>query len=52
VAIAFGVPDDLQDRLASREGKTIPPKIVEGMIRNYKKPTEEEGFDHIITIGD
>lgn len=47
VAIVFDVPFDLKARLESRPGKVIPWPVVENMIKNYQKPTFEEGFDVI-----
>ena len=34
-------------RLASREGKTIPPHIITSMQKNYVLPNIQEGFDSI-----
>lgn len=49
VAIVFPTPEpaELQARLASRPGKTIPRNIVMGMIRHWEDPTEDEGFDEV-----
>ena len=51
IAVFFPTPDakELQRRLASRPGKTIPQNIVIGMISQLQKPSEAEGFDEIIT---
>ena len=51
IAVFFPTPDakELQRRLASRPGKTIPQNIVMGMISQLQKPSEAEGFDEIIT---
>jgi len=35
IAVVFGVPDDLPQRLQSRVGKHIPDNVMSGMIRNY-----------------
>lgn len=48
VAVFFGVPNDLRDRLASRPGKTIPEPVVISMINQLTPPSKEEGFDDII----
>jgi predicted kinase len=37
-------------RLASRPGKTIPHQIIDGMIKSFVMPTQEEGFDEIQRI--
>lgn len=50
VAVYCKTPDDLDDRLASRPGKTIPPHIIDGMVEMVEKPTLDEGFDEIIEI--
>lgn len=46
IAVTFRTPPilDLQKRLASRPGKTIPWGVVSGMINGFENPTEEEGF--------
>jgi len=50
VAVFFATPEpaELQRRLASRPGKTIPAHIVQGMASQLEPPTEAEGFDRII----
>ena len=52
IAVYFTTPDDneLQRRLASRPGKTIPYNIVMGMISQLEMPTADEGFDSIIIV--
>jgi predicted kinase len=52
VAVFFPTPieKELQRRLASRPGKTIPQNIVIGMMSQLQKPSETEGFDEIITV--
>lgn len=52
IAVVFGVPDDLPQRLQSRVGKHIPENVMSGMIKNYQQPTTTEGFDDIITSTD
>ena len=52
IAVVFGVPDDLPQRLQSRVGKHIPDNVMSGMIRNYQQPTTTEGFDNIICSDD
>jgi predicted kinase len=49
IAIVFPTPDldVLKQRLASRAGKEVPWKVVQGMIDNWEEPTEEEGFKEI-----
>jgi len=48
VAVIFPVPMDLQIRLASRPGKSIPDNVIENMIKTYEEPTVSEGFDTIV----
>jgi tRNA uridine 5-carbamoylmethylation protein Kti12 len=52
VSVFFPTPtiDELNVRLASRPGKTIPPNIVLGMISQLEQPSIEEGFDSIIIM--
>jgi heterogeneous nuclear ribonucleoprotein U-like protein 1 len=52
VAIVFPTPEpeELERRLASRPGKTIPPDIIKSMIANLQLPTEDEGFDRVINV--
>lgn len=49
IAIVFGTPDsqELERRLASRPGKTIPAEVVQDMIARFEYPTESEGFSEI-----
>lgn len=49
VAVVFPTPDpaELERRLASRPGKSIPWNVMQGMISGLKMPTEDEGFDEI-----
>lgn len=50
IAVVFPTPEskELQRRLASRPGKTIPPEVVQSMQDNWEEPSEAEGFDKII----
>lgn len=48
IAVYFPVPDDLDQRLASRPGKTIPYHIMKSMIENAEYPQHDEGFNRII----
>jgi predicted kinase len=52
IAVVFQTPEakELQRRLASRPGKTIPPEVVQSMRANWEEPTEAEGFDKIIYV--
>ena len=49
VAVVFPTPEpaELERRLASRPGKSIPWNVMQGMISGFKTPTEQEGFDEI-----
>lgn len=49
VAVVFPTPDpaELERRLGSRPGKSIPWAVMQGMISGLKLPTEAEGFDEI-----
>jgi len=49
IAVVFNTPDadELARRLNSRPGKSIPPHVVEDMIRQFTIPTVEEGFSEI-----
>ena len=48
IAVYFPAPVDLNERLASRSGKTIPYHIMNSMIDNLEYPEYDEGFHHII----
>ena len=50
IAVYFDTPEaaELQRRLDSRKGKTIPANILMGMASQLQRPTREEGFDRII----
>jgi tRNA uridine 5-carbamoylmethylation protein Kti12 len=41
---------ELNWRLGSREGKTIPPHIIEVMVDSYVEPELDEGFDYILVV--
>jgi predicted kinase len=51
-AVVFPTPEEteLQRRLASRPGKTIPEYILGGMIEAMEKPETNEGFDTVLVI--
>lgn len=54
IAVVFEVDDkELSNRLnrrAEETGKTISPKIVEQMKKDYSEPSKAEGFDEIIKV--
>lgn len=50
IAVAFDVPNDLQERLESRPGKEIPAKVMQSMLKSYVTPTVEEGFDEVVHV--
>lgn len=41
---------ELNRRLASRPGKTIPDHIVQAMADSYVEPELDEGFDYIVIV--
>lgn len=41
---------ELDRRLSSREGKTIPHHIIEAMADSYVEPELDEGFDYILVV--
>jgi len=49
IAVVFRCPDadELMRRLDSRPGKVIPLDVIEGMVKNFEVPSEEEGFKEI-----
>ena len=49
MAFFFNVPDDLNERLASRPGKTIPVYVINNMIETIEKPGLDEGF-HLVFV--
>ena len=52
IAVYFPTPeaDELQRRLDSRKGKTIPANILMGMASQLQQPTRDEGFDRVIMV--
>lgn len=52
IAVVFLTPGaaELNKRLASRPGKSIPAHVVQSMIDNFEMPTVEEGFKEIIYV--
>lgn len=50
VAVFFETPKDIEKRLASRPGKTIPPLVFSQMSQAMQEPTLSEGFDEIIKV--
>jgi predicted kinase len=52
IAVAFELDDDaeLKRRLQHREettGKSIPPHVIDSMLKSYVRPTTQEGFDKV-----
>ena len=49
IAVVFSTPEksELERRLASRPGKSIPKNVIDAMISNFQIPTEDEGFKEI-----
>ena len=54
IAVFFPTPEtgELDRRLASRKGKTIPPYVLDGMVEMLEEPRMDEGFDTIKYIGE
>lgn len=54
VAVVFKTPDlqELERRLNSRVGKSIPKAHMESMINNFTMPTLDEGFSEIYVAGE
>ena len=52
VAVVFSTPtpSELELRLASRPGKSIPRAVMQSMINNFEYPSAEEGFTEIIQV--
>jgi tRNA uridine 5-carbamoylmethylation protein Kti12 len=48
MAIYFPAPEDLEERLASRPGKTIPENVLNNMIKNCDPPRCDEGFHNVM----
>ena len=51
-AVVLKTPDyeELYRRLSNRHGKIIPDNVIRSMLKNYIKPTKDEGFDHILEV--
>ena len=49
IAVFFPEPDDLEQRLASRPGKTIPANVIQSMRTNLEMPDLQEGFT-VVTV--
>jgi predicted kinase len=49
IAVVFPTPEpeELERRLVSRPGKTIPQHVINSMIHNFQHPQHAEGFDVI-----
>jgi predicted kinase len=49
VAVVFAIPEsaELERRLASRPGKSIPWEVVDSMVTGFAMPTNDEGFAEI-----
>lgn len=49
IAVVFKTPntEELDRRLNSRPGKNIPWNVMQGMIKHFEEPTEDEGFTEI-----
>lgn len=50
IAIFFPTPDDLDQRLANRPGKTIPYHVMKSMLSSLEYPQHDEGFDVIYDV--
>jgi gluconate kinase len=52
VCVFFPTPeaDELQRRLDSRVGKSIPKNVMDSMIQHLEIPQLSEGFDEIIML--
>jgi predicted kinase len=52
IAVFFPTPEpkELDRRLATRPGKTIPWNIVQGMASQLEAPTVDEGFDEVVVV--
>lgn len=54
-AVVFQPPSaswqrDWENRLKSRDGKTIPANVLKSMAEQYVMPTVDEGFDRVIYV--
>lgn len=49
IAVFFPTPEtgELDRRLASRPGKTIPPYVIDGMVEMLEQPMVADGFDEV-----
>lgn len=47
-AVVFDVPSNIQERLNSRPGKTIPGDVLSNMLRTFEYPKKSEGFDWVV----
>jgi len=50
IAVSFGIPVDWKERLEGRQGKAIPPDVINRMTVTYDTPVMAEGFDQIINV--
>ena len=50
IAVYFPTPDDLDQRLANRPGKTIPYHVMKSMLSSLEYPQHDEGFDVIYDV--
>jgi predicted kinase len=50
--MVFSKPDDIEwnNRLNSREGKSIPKEQLDAMIERYQAPSNDEGIDEIYYV--
>lgn len=50
--VVFPTPDlgELDRRLHSRPGKTIPRNVIRSMLESFEMPTKEEGFTSVTVI--
>lgn len=47
VAVVFDIPDDHDERLSNRDGKTIPKKVLDEMKEKFEYPSLSEGFNFV-----
>ncbi len=47
ICVCLGVPDDWEERLASRPGKTLPDSVLRNMEKTFVLPNVDEGFDEV-----
>ena len=49
IAVWFAIPlQEALQRNTQREGKVIPPDVLERMYREFEIPSLKEGFDQVI----